>query len=66
MTADERELLRCIAEVEAWLTASGISGLRSPDLWPDELIGPRTDDSPPGDLLDRLLGDATLTRAAVE
>jgi hypothetical protein len=65
MTVDPEELLRRIAEVEA-LAANGIPGLRSPELWPAELLGQRTDASPPGDLLDRLIGDAALTRAAVE
>jgi hypothetical protein len=65
MTIDAAELVRRIAEVEA-LAAGGIPGLRSPELWPAELLAPRTDASPPGELLDRLLGDAALTRAAVE
>jgi hypothetical protein len=42
MTIDPGELLRRIAEVEA-LAANGIPALRSPELWPAELLGPRTD-----------------------
>jgi hypothetical protein len=62
MTIEERELMRRIAEVEAWARGSGISGLRSQDLWPAELLGPRTDASPPGDLLQLLLDDAAMAR----
>lgn len=62
---NERKLLPRIAEVETWVTTGGRSALRSPELWPSELLGPRTEDSP-GDLLGRLLGDAVLTRSAVE
>jgi hypothetical protein len=38
MTIGPEELLRRISEVEAWMGAGGVSGLRSPDLWPTERV----------------------------